>query len=154
GYAMVSDNPVTRPRALAFAILLLYLLARLPNLLSIPLSHDEAVYMLRATKFPAMLWWTLGEGKFLQELLLAAMVRIPGDPLLFSRLVSVASGLGTLAVILLIARSLGRPLAGIIAGVLYVGAPMAALHDRLAMSDSLLTLVACLVLWASIDYAQ
>src|SRR5215218_9441770 len=86
---------LTRPRALAFVTLLIYLLARVPDLLSIPLSHDEAVYILRAARFPAMIWWTLGEGKFLNEVLLAGMIQLPGDPLLLSRLLSVASGLGT-----------------------------------------------------------
>lgn len=56
--------------------------------------------------------------------------------------------------ILQIARSLDYPLAGFGAGLLYIGSPMAALHDRLVMSDTLLTFSTSLLLWASIKCAR
>ncbi|HEX9439856.1 MAG TPA: hypothetical protein VF909_09250, partial [Roseiflexaceae bacterium] len=136
---------------LACAILaLIYLLARLPALLVMPLFNDEAVYILRAQAFPALLSDTLGDGKLLQEVFLAALMRLPGDPLILSRLLSIACGLATLGGLLLLGRALDQPEAGWLAGLLYAGAPIAALHDRLGLPDSMLTSVACFVMLGSI----
>ncbi len=92
---------------------LMYLLLRLPGLMALPLFNDEAVYLLRAQRFPQMLAQsplgsgTLPDGKLLQELALAALVYLPGDPLLPARLLSVACGLGTLAALMICGRRLG-----------------------------------------------
>lgn len=138
----------------------LFLLLRLPGLLALPLFNDEAVYLLRARVFPAGLIHesfagaTLPDGKLIQELFLAALARLPGDPLLPARLLSVACGLGTLLVIVACGRVLNRPMAGLLAAGLYALAPLAQIHDRLALPDSMLTLVSALLLWASLDYAR
>jgi hypothetical protein len=134
--------------------IVLYLLARLPHLLSVPLFNDEAVYLLRAQRFPAMLSSTIRDGKLLQELGLAALAQLPGDPLIWSRLLSVGCGLGTLIALLLIGRALDRPAAGILAGTLYAGAPLVLLHDRLGLPDSLLTWAGGCVTLASVRFAR
>ncbi|HEY3230827.1 MAG TPA: glycosyltransferase family 39 protein [Roseiflexaceae bacterium] len=140
---------------LACAILaLIYLVARLPALLAMPLFNDEAVYILRAQVFPALLSDTLSEGKLLQEVFLAALMRLPGDPLILSRLLSIACGLATLGGLLLLGRALDQPEAGWLAGLLYAGAPIAALHDRLGLPDSMLTSMACFVMLGSIEFAR
>ncbi len=140
---------------------LMYLLLRLPGLLALPLFNDEAVYLLRAQRFPQMLAQsptvssaTLPEGKLLQELLLAALAQLPGDPLLPARLLSVACGLGTLAALMICGRRLGWPGAGAFAGLLYALAPLAQIHDRMAIPDSMLTMVGTFILAASIRYAR
>jgi 4-amino-4-deoxy-L-arabinose transferase-like glycosyltransferase len=136
------------------------LLLRLPGLLALPLFNDEAVYLLRAQRFPQMLAQspldsgTLPDGKLLQELALAALAHLPGDPLLPARLLSVACGLGTLVALLRCGRRLGWPEAGAYAGLLYALAPLAQIHDRMAISDSMLTMVGTFVLAASIGYAR
>lgn len=134
--------------------IVLYLLARLPQLLSVPLFNDEAVYLLRAQRFPAMLSSTIRDGKLLQELGLAALAQLPGDPLLWSRLLSIGCGLGTLIALLLLGRALDRPAAGILAGILYAGAPLVLLHDRLGLPDSMLTCAAGYVTLASVRFAR
>jgi hypothetical protein len=143
--------PSARPAYLLLAAL--YLLARVPALLSVPLFHDESEYLLRGKVFPELLWLTWIQGKIGYELLLAAAMRLPLDSLLLIRLLSVGVGLGTLYGILLIARELKNPAAGIVAGLLYAGAPLAVLHERLGLSDSLLTCLACFVLLASVRFA-
>jgi 4-amino-4-deoxy-L-arabinose transferase-like glycosyltransferase len=128
----------------------LYVGTRLPLLLSIPLFNDEAVYLVRAQKFPRYLSETLGEGKLLQELLLTVLVRLPGDSLVLGRLLSVAAGLATLVLIVMIGRVLNAPGAGLLAALFYIGAPLTLLHDRLAVPDSLLTCLGAAVVLASL----
>jgi hypothetical protein len=155
---MTPTPPLRRLAPLALG--LAYLLLRLPGLLALPLFNDEAVYLLRAQHFPHMLLQnpidsgTLPDGKLIQELLLAALAGLPGDPLLWARLLSLACGLGTLAALARCGRLLGRPGAGLLAGLLYALAPMAQIHDRLAIPDSMLTLASAALLAASLAYAR
>ncbi|NTW02807.1 MAG: hypothetical protein HGA19_16260, partial [Oscillochloris sp.] len=51
-------------------------------------------------------------------------------------------------------RQLGSERAGMLAGFLYALAPLAAIHDRLAIPDSMLTMVGAFLLVASIRYAR
>jgi len=147
--------------SLALPILaLLFLALRLPALTALPLFNDEAVYILRAERFPAMLasnrgpaGATLPDGKLLQELLLAALAPLPVDPLLPARLLSVACGLGTLLALAALGRAVGQPWAGALAGLLYALSPLPAIHDVLGLPDSMLTLVSALLLLASLTYA-
>ncbi|NTV63869.1 MAG: phospholipid carrier-dependent glycosyltransferase, partial [Oscillochloris sp.] len=128
--------------------------------MALPLFNDEAVYLLRAQRFPAMLMAdprsssaTLPEGKLLQELCLALLARLPGDPLLPARLLSVLCGLGTVLVMIQIGRQLACPGCGMLAGLLYALSPLAQIHDRLAISDSMLTMVGAGLLLVSVRYA-
>jgi len=146
------------PSLIAFLLLgACYLALRLPSLLALPLFNDEAVYLLRAQRFPQMLaadgpaGATLPDGKLIQELLLAALAPLPGDPLVPSRLLSLACGLATTLTLAALGRALGRPVAGLLAGALYALSPLALIHDLLGLPDSLLTLVSVLLLWASVQ---
>jgi 4-amino-4-deoxy-L-arabinose transferase-like glycosyltransferase len=143
-----------RDRVPLALLVALYLLARLPDLWSVPLFNDETIYLLRAQRFPSMLGGTVGDGKLLQELALAALIWLPGDPLLWSRLLSIACGLGTVIALLLLGRAIDRPHAGLLAGILYAGAPLAILHDRLGLPDSMLTCATAYVLLASLNFAR
>ena len=146
------------PSLIAFLLLgACYLALRLPSLMALPLFNDEAVYLLRAQRFPQMLaaegpaGATLPDGKLIQELLLAALAALPGDPLVPSRLLSLACGLATTLTLAALGRALGRPVAGLLAGALYALSPLALIHDLLGLPDSLLTLVSVLLLWASVQ---
>ncbi len=136
-----------------------YLGLRLPALLALPLFNDEAVYLVRAQFFPAMVGApgiagaTLPDGKFLQELALAALALLPVDPLIPARLLSVVCGLATVLALAAMGRALGRPGAGMLAGLLYALSPLAGLHDVLGLPDSMLTLVSALLLWTSVGFA-
>ncbi len=157
-----TDNrPAVRLRlSLPIALLaLLYLGLRLPALLALPLFNDEAVYLVRARFFPAMLGTpgvagaTLPDGKLLHELALALLALLPVDPLIPARLLSVACGLATVLALAAMGRALDHLRAGVLAGVLYALAPLAGLHDVLGLPDSMLTLASTLLLWASISFA-
>ncbi|MCG8348692.1 MAG: glycosyltransferase family 39 protein [Chloroflexales bacterium] len=130
-----------------------FLLVRLPSLLALPLFNDEAIYLRRAVRFPGMLRDTLEDGKLIQELVLAAILRLPFDELVLGRLVSVLSGLGTLVALVYAGRVLQSPRAGLIAAALYVMAPLLVLHDLLAIPDSLLTFISIFVITASFRWA-
>lgn len=131
---------------------------RVPALGVLPLFNDEAVYLLRAARFPAMFveagpaGATLPDGKLVQELLLAALAPLPTDPLVPARLLSLACGLATALVLAAIGRSLGYPRAGLLAGALYALSPLALVHDVLALPDSMLALASALVLGASLRF--
>lgn len=146
--------------ALSGALLVLvYLGWRLPALLALPLFNDEAVYLVRAQSFPAMLGiagvagGTLPDGKLLHELALAVLAPLPVDPLIPARLLSVVCGLGTVLMLAAMGCTLGRPGAGMLAGLLYALSPLAGLHDVLGPPDSMLILVSVLWLWASVRFA-
>jgi hypothetical protein len=151
-----TDAPVLQrgEKLLAAGLALIYMLARLPGLLRLPLFNDEAIYLKRALAFPAELPATLADGKLFQELGLAVVTQLWPDPLLPGRLLSVGCGLVTILILWQTGRMLYEPFAGLLAGLLYTAAPLAALHDRLALPDSMLVTVSSLVMWASLKLGQ
>jgi hypothetical protein len=149
-----SSAPPARQALLLSAVLLGALAARLPALVQTPLFYDESQYLDRALVFPRKLTETLAEGKFLQELLLAPLVQLPGDLVLIARGLSIVCGLATIVLLWRIGARLGQPQGGLLAAVLYAGAPLAGLHDALAIPDSMLTLVATAVLAACVRFAS
>lgn len=132
----------------------IYLLARLPGLLALPLFNDEAIYLMRAQRFPAELQFTIHDGKFIHELLLAILVRLPWDPLLTGRLLSVICGLLTIVALWIGGRVIGKEAAGLAAGLFYVCSPLASVHDRLAIPDAMLGCLAGFVLAASLRFGS
>lgn len=153
-HTAASPHWLTRHWLLVCGLLVaLYLLFRLPYLLSIPLFNDELFYMLRGSTFPEWLWMSMIAGKFLHENTLGLLLQLPGEPLLISRLFTVVCGLGTLVGVLLLGRALKQTEAGFIAAMLYVGSPNAVLHDRLGIPETMLAAVGCFVLLASVAFA-
>jgi Dolichyl-phosphate-mannose-protein mannosyltransferase len=134
-------------------VLLLAGLARLPALLNLPIFYDESVYIERSLAFPAELGNTLADGKLIHELLLTALVWLPGDLLATSRVLSLLAGCGVVVALWGLGRMLRAPGAGLVAGLLYAIAPLAVLHDGLALPDTLLALAGCGVLAASMRLA-
>ena len=121
-----------------------YFLIRLPGLLTLPIFTDEAIYMRWvqiASQDPNWRFISLTDGK--QPLYIwfsVIMMRLVGDPLLAGRLVSVVAGFLTLLGLYILSFALfkKRSIAAITV-ILYIFYPMAHVHDRLALYDSLVT---------------
>jgi 4-amino-4-deoxy-L-arabinose transferase-like glycosyltransferase len=136
------------------ALLLLgvaYLIIRLPNLNLLPIFTDEAIYMrwaqianqdpnwrfisLTDGKQPLFIWLTVGVMQFVK------------DPLTAGRLVSVFAGLGTLVGLYALTIEVFKKRSiAIVAVVLYLFYPIAQVHDRMALYDSL---VVTFAVWAA-----
>lgn len=134
------------------SIIGIYLLARLPGIMNIPLFNDELIYLSWVRGFPTTIASTLQDGKLIHPLLLGPLIQLTSASLLTGRLLSVISGLATLLLLPFVGRMLGFPQAGWLSALCYAVAPMAVLHERLFLADSLLTLAALLVLITSIQF--
>lgn len=134
------------------SIIGIYLLARLPGIMNIPLFNDELIYLGWARGFPGNVRNPLEDGRFLHTLLLAPFLHLPIDHLLAGRLLSILCGMGNLYVLLQVGRMLDVPAAGWLSLLCYALAPLAILHERLLLTDSLLTLGGLLVLMTSLRF--
>lgn len=147
---METDSAARNERLVLLLLCILFLATRLPGLLALPLFNDEAVYLYRAQHFPAQLQFTIHDGKLIHELLLAALARLPWDPLLTGRLLSVLCGWLTVVGLWLSGKMIADSTAGALAGVLYILSPLAIIHDRLAIPDAMLGSMASFLLAASL----
>ena len=128
----------------------LYFTTRLPNLLNFPIFTDEAIYVrwtqialndaswrfisLTDGKQPSLVWFGMVFMKLFQE------------PLLSLRLVSVFSGLFTMAGLFLLTFELFKSKkAAFLSSLIYIVFPFAVVYDRLALYDSLLS---AFTIWA------
>lgn len=128
----------------------LYFATRLPNLLNFPIFTDEAIYVrwtqialndanwrfisLTDGKQPSFIWAGMVFLKLFQE------------PLLSLRLVSVVSGLFTMAGLFLLTFYLFKSKkAAFLSVLIYIVFPFAVVYDRLALYDSLLS---AFVIWS------
>jgi len=140
--------------ALLVALVVSFCLLRLPSLMGMPLFNDEALALLRARDPVNTLGGNFYDGKLLQVFALAALPHLLPDPLVPARLLGVACGLGVVLCLAACGRLVMRPWAGLLAGLLYALAPLAAVQDRLALTDGPLTLISALVLYLSIAYVD
>ncbi len=147
---METDRIIRNERLVLLLLCMVFLTTRLPGLMTLPLFNDEAIYLYRAQQFPAQLQFTIHDGKLIHELFLAALARLPWDPLLTGRLLSVLCGWLTVVGLWLSGRVIANPTAGIIAGLLYIFSPLAIIHDRLAIPDAMLGSMASFLLAASL----
>ncbi|MEK9146637.1 MAG: glycosyltransferase family 39 protein [Patescibacteria group bacterium] len=122
-----------------------YLTTRTVNLDVIPIFTDEAIYSYWAQVAlhdPANRFISLEDGKQPLFIWLAAIFqKFISDPLIATRLVSVMSGLGSIIGIFLLAKTLFGEKVAKTAMVLYIILPFTLLYDRLALFDSLLTML-------------
>ena len=137
-----------------------YLVTRLLNLGLLPMVSDEGTYItwgVRALHARGVEDWlaSLEDGKqpLLAWLMPPFLAALP-DRLAAGRAVSVLCGLANVALLVVLGRRLAPGRAGWIAAALYVLAPIALLHDRMALYDSLVTTSALLVLWATVAWAD
>ena len=140
-------------------ILVLGLILRLIHLTIIPVFADEAIYIrwsqIMASE-PTLRFLPLSDGK--QPLfmwILMFYVKRMSDPLLAGRLLSVASGLGSmLGLFLLTYHIFKSKLAAIFASILWAVSPLSLFFDRMALVDSMLTCFGIWTLYLSLITAE
>ncbi len=113
--------------------------------LLLPMFHDEAIHISRGQSVLAehTLLINTNGGKFLQPWLLALILPLANDPLLAARALSAASGLLAGVGCYLLARQLyQRDDVSLVAAALYALDPFSLFHDRMALPDSLLNVLA------------
>jgi len=146
--------------ALLLVLFAAYLATRLIRLNLLPMVSDEGTYItwgvraLHARSFDDWLA-SLEDGKQpLLAWLMPPLLALLPDRLLAGRLISVGTGLLNLCLLVRLGARLLSPAAGWIAAALYIVAPIALVHDRMALYDSLVTTTSLLVLWAAIAWAE
>lgn len=140
------------------SLLLMFLVTRLYNLKIIPIFTDEAIYSYWAQVAlhdPANRVMSLEDGKQPLFIWLAAISQqFVQDPLIATRLASVFAGLGSLIGIYLLARELFGKAAAKIAAALYILLPFTLLYDRMALYDSLLSMLGIWAILLSVKVAR
>ncbi len=139
-------------------LITLYFLTRLINLKIIPIFTDEAIYSYWAQVAlhdPANRFISLEDGKQPLFVWLGAISqKFIEDPLVATRLISVFSGLGSLIGIFILAKTLLGERVAILSIVLYLVLPFTLLYDRLALFDSLLTMLGIYAVLFSVRFAK
>src|SRR6266436_8244891 len=118
-----------------FGLILLYIITRFTNILSLPIFTDEAIYIRWAQiamRDPAWRFISLTDGKQPMYVWIAMiLLRFIHDPLLAGRLLSVFTGFGSLVGIWLLTWELFRKRwVAFLAAALYVVFPFALVYDR------------------------
>lgn len=136
----------------------LYFFTRLINLKIIPIFTDEAIYAhwaQIALNDPTNRYLSLEDGKQPLFIWLAAILqKLIEDPLIASRLVSVTAGFGSLVGIHLLAKKAFNLNTARFAAFLYILLPFTLLYDRLALFDSLLTMLCIWIIYFSLNLAK
>jgi len=130
-----------------------YLALRLVKLADLPIFLDEALHISAGRRAQVADFWVLGSpGKALHGWLLAFLFNLSGSGnlLITARLLSVLSGLVTLAAIYLIGRRLFSIQIGLVAAWLWAIVPYAVWHERMALVDPLMTSFTTLALLFSL----
>lgn len=126
-------------------LIIFYFLTRTINFKIIPIFTDEAIYTYWAQialNDPVNRFISLEDGKQPLFIWLAAIFQhFIKDPLIATRLVSVFSGFGSLIGIYLLTKELFEKRAALVASFLYIIIPFTLLYDRMALFDSLLTML-------------
>jgi 4-amino-4-deoxy-L-arabinose transferase-like glycosyltransferase len=123
---------------------------RLFNLNLVPIFADEAIYIRWAQLISvnSRYWFIpLSDGKTpLFMWLLAPLLKIPVDPLLLGRGLSIGAGIGLVGGVYLLTQNLFDRRVAKIAAMLTVVQPFLVFYNRLSLVDSLLT---TLIVWAA-----
>ena len=126
---------------LGISAVVLYLVTRLYNIMSLPLFTDEAIYTRwsQIARFdPNWRFISLTDGK--QPLFVwidMMFMRVISDPLLSGRIVSVFAGFLTMIGLYFLGKELFGKRVGIITVFLYILFPFSLVYDRMALYDSL-----------------
>lgn len=136
----------------------LYLITRLVNIKIIPIFTDEAIYTYWskvALNDPANRFVSLEDGKQPLFIWIAAVFqKFIEDPLIAARLVSVFAGFGSVLGIYFLAKELFSERVARMSSLLYVILPFTLLYDRLALFDSLLTMLGIFAVFLTIKMAK
>lgn len=137
---------------------LLYFASRLINLKIIPIFTDEAIYTYWsqvALNDPAQRFISLEDGKQPLFIWLAAISQnFISEPLVASRLVSVFAGFGALIAVYLLSKKLLGEKVALFSALLYLVLPFTLLYDRMALFDSLLTMLGLWAVYFSVRVAK
>src|SRR3989344_4811881 len=150
---------------ITIGIIALYFITRLVNIKIIPIFTDEAIYTYWskvALNDPANRFISLEDGKQPLFIWVAAVFQqFIEDPLIASRIVSILSGFGSLIGIYLLSKELFSDLpagrqekVAKLSSFLYVILPFTLLYDRLALFDSLLTMLCIFAVYLSVKMAK
>ncbi|MDP8222429.1 MAG: glycosyltransferase family 39 protein [Candidatus Lernaella stagnicola] len=129
-----------------------HLATRLVGLLALPIFNDEAIYLRMAQlvrQGHGLVSLSHESLKPLFVWLLALCWPLADDPLVMGRLVAIACGAATVAVIYLTLYRWGGKGPALLAGAFYVLLPMALFHDKMALYEPLLTLLSAVSLAAA-----
>lgn len=136
----------------------MYGITRLINLKVIPIFTDEAIYSYWAQVAlhdPQHRFISLEDGKQPLFIWLAAVLqKFVEDPLIATRLVSTLSGFGSMFGIYLLSKNLFEEKVAKLATVFYLLLPFTLLYDRLALFDSLLTMLGLYAVYFSTRLAK
>lgn len=133
-------------------MLLFYLLSRLPFLTSLPIFNDEAIYLDWASVIGRNFSrWTIPlimDGKQPGHvLLLALLTKLPYDPLILGRILSVAAGCITFLTSLRILKKVMPEFPTWIAAIIFSFSPYLLFFDRMALAESLITAASIILLF-------
>jgi 4-amino-4-deoxy-L-arabinose transferase-like glycosyltransferase len=137
----------------------LYFIVRLPNLTNLPVFTDEAIYLRWAQIALNDANWrfiSLTDGKQ-PSFVWAVMIfmRLFDDPVLAGRLVSVVTGFFTMIGLWLVTYQLFKnKVASFFASLLFIFYPLAQVHDRMAIYDSMVATFAIWALYFSILFVR
>lgn len=153
GMSSTSNTLTTRQyRWTLLALVVIYLLMRLPQLTRLPVFIDEAAHIYWAQH---NLSGGGPDGKWLSIVILAGFVRgLPLEPVVAARLGSVVLNLGGLLLIVALGRRIGTRRDALLAGALYVLLPYTLFYDRLALTDHAMNLFGLLVLHATLTLVR
>jgi len=138
---------------------IIYFSTRLLNLKIVPIFTDEAIYSFWAQVAlhdPANRFISLEDGKQPLFIWIAALFqKFISDPLIATRLVSVVAGFGSMIGIYLVSDLLFRnKKIAAVSAILYIILPFALLYDRMALFDSLLTMLGIWAVFFSVKLAK
>lgn len=140
-------------------IVLLYFFLRVYNLTIFPIFADEAIYIRWAQVMknePTLRFLPLLDGK--QPLFMWSIIpffKLFADPLVAGRMVSVATGFGTLLGVFLLTYYLFKKTwVAILAALFYAVSPFAVFFDRMALVDSMLSMFGIWVLLLGVITAR
>lgn len=140
--------------AAATGLLLASFALRLHALTALPGFVDEGNHLLWAAEvWQGRIVFPFSTAKPLEIFYLAVLAPF-GNPLWAGRLGSVLAGMVTVGGLIALARSGGRPGAGLPAAALYSLLPWTFFHERIAAADPLAAACAVLTAWASSQYVR
>jgi 4-amino-4-deoxy-L-arabinose transferase-like glycosyltransferase len=131
-----------------FVIIIVFLVTRFIGLTNLPVFADEAIYIRWAQMIvnqpKEYFFIPMYDGKppLHMWLLTRFLPFTPLDPLWSARFMSVVAGLLTMSLLMILVKELGgKTKAILLTGLLYLVLPFTIFHDRLALIDSLFTLL-------------
>lgn len=137
--------------SIGFVIIGIYLFLRIYNLNSLPIFADEAIYIRWAQVMRAestLRFLPLSDGK--QPLLMWSIIpllKVFSNPLTAGRMLSVITGLATLTGVFVLSKLLFKSnLVSLSASLFYVLSPFTLFFDRMALTDSMLSMFGIWVL--------